>query len=297
VMHWASRPPGGSFGATGSLEAGTPSPVAAVAVGVDGTGRTMTILPAARPLGGLPLVVLRGTTAAPFAEAATLTEPGHVPAASPTFALGADGTAAVAWPDSEGSATTPRLSVAFKGGPFSGALGFGGDASLPAVAVDGSGRAVTAWLAIAGDAQRVLAARFSSAGPAESSILAEAPLTAMPPFPQPSVAFAPSVQRLRIRADRTVRPQLRCVAASTCRGTLRIDVRPAPGRDTIRLGTHRFVLPAGGPRRVTVRATRAARRAALRRSLPGTITVRTTMAIGPTLTRQTSLTIRRTTRR
>ena len=113
-LHWASRPPGGSFGAAGALPPRSPSPVAVVAVGVDATGRTTTVLPASGPIAATsPLVLLRGTTAAPFAEAVTLTEPGHQLVAAPTFALGADGTAAVAWLDSERSSTSVRLSVAF----------------------------------------------------------------------------------------------------------------------------------------------------------------------------------------
>ena len=125
-LHWASRPPGGSFGAAGALPPRSPSPVAVVAVGVDATGRTTTVLPASGPIAATsPLVLLRGTTAAPFAEAVTLTEPGHQLVAAPTFALGADGTAAVAWLDSERSSTSVRLSVAFGDRSFSPSLGLG----------------------------------------------------------------------------------------------------------------------------------------------------------------------------
>ena len=118
----------------------------------------------------------------------------------------------------------------------------------------------------------------------------------MPAPPLPDLAIAPLGQRLKIRADHTVRPQLRCVSASPCRGELRIDVRATAGR-SIRLGTRHFVLPAGSARTVTVRATRAARHAALRRSLRATMTVRTTVNGRSRLTSRVSLTIRRTARR
>lgn len=302
-LHWASRPAGGSFGAAGSLPASPPSPVAVVAVGVDGTGRTTTVLPSSGPIAAAsPLVLLRGTTAAPFGGAVTLTEPGHALVAPPTFALGADGTAAVGWLDGERWSTSVRLSVAFGDGSFSRSLGLGdstrGDAGLPSLAVDGTGRVVAAWLATAnaGESQRVVVTTFHPAGSAGSSIVAQAPLEAMPTPPLPDIAIAPLGQRLRIRADRTVRPQLRCVSASPCRGQLRIDVRVAAGR-SIRLGTRRFVLPAGSARTVTVRATLAARRAAQRRSLRATMVVRTTTRGGSPVTSRVSLTIRRTARR
>jgi len=297
-MHWAARPEGGSFGATGALGPTPISSVAAVAVGVDGQGRTMTILPPYAPFAAsVPLVVLRGTTAAPFADAETLTAPAQSLVSSPSFALGAGGTASVGWP--AGGDSSGQLSVAFDGGAFAPPLGLGPGTSLPAVAVDAGGRVAAAWTATTGGAQRILAATFAPAGLAGSSIVTEAPLITrtLPPLPLTAVAFATASQRLAIRADGTVRPELRCISRTTCRGELRIDVRLRPGGRSIRLGTHRFVLRALSVRRVTVRATRAARRAALRRSLRGTITVRTKMPSGSQPTGRASVTIRRTTAR
>ena len=299
-LRWASRPPGGSFGPAASLGTVLASPVAVAAVGIDGQGRTMTILPSGGPLAGIdPLVVLRGTTTAPFSEAATLTEPERSLTGSPTFALGATGTAAIGFPDALRSSTSTRLSVAFDGGPFAPPLGLGDQTGVPSVAVDGNGRAVAAWLATVGASQRVVAATFSSAGLTGSSVVTSAPLASIRPLPLPlpDVAGATLNQRLSVRRDGTVRPTLFCSSASPCRGTLRIDVRPAPGRKSIRLGTHRFVLPAVSTRRVVVRATRASRRAALRRPLRATITVRSTVANGTPHTIKAALTIRRTTTR
>jgi hypothetical protein len=99
---------------------------------------------------------------------------------------------------------------------------------------------------------------------------------------------------LRIRPDGTLRPRLRCVSTGpSCSGTLRIDVRPAPGRERIRAGTHRFLFKPGRSQRVTVRVTRAARRAAARRSLKGTITVRTTVQAGGSIKDVATVTVRR----
>ena len=297
-MHWASRPPGGGFGPPASLGAVVPSPVGVVALGVDGQGRTMTILPSGGPFAGIvPLVVLRGTTVAPFGEAATLTEPGHSLTGSLTFALGATGTAAIGFPDGVRSSTSTRMSVAFDGGPFAPSLGLGDQTGVPSVAVDGNGRAVAAWLATVGTAQRVVAATFAPTGLTGSSIVTAEPLAALVPLVLPALAGATFNQRLSVRRDGTVRPTLFCTSASPCRGTLRIDVRPAPGRKSIRLGTHRFVLPAVSTHRVVVQATRAARHAALRRPLRGTITVRSTAANGTPHTTKAALTIRRTTTR
>jgi hypothetical protein len=101
---------------------------------------------------------------------------------------------------------------------------------------------------------------------------------------------------LRIRSDGTVRPKLTCVSPqASCYGTLRIDVRPRPGAKRIRLGTHSYTFARGRSAPVVVRVTRAARRAAARRTLKGTITVTTGLARarGVAFTDVVSVTVRR----
>ena len=299
VLRSASRPPGGSFGSpvTSGVVAGLPPDH----VGIDGQGRTIMLF---EPTPAFParfsLQTRHGTVAAPFGEPVTLSAANRDYESINRFAMGAGGSAALSWTEGEPGANRVALAaIASDAGPFSPsfvlARGTFSDLDTPAVAVDGLGRAVLAWTATGANVQRILAAALTPAAIAGPTVVAQGALVARPVLR--SRAAAPARQVLRIRADRTVRPQLTCVSAGpSCHGTLRIDVRPAPGRKLIRLGTHRFRFAAGRSQRVVVRATLAARRAAARRQLTGRITVRTAVNVsgGATVKDVVAVTVRRT---
>jgi hypothetical protein len=90
-----------------------------------------------------------------------------------------------------------------------------------------------------------------------------------------------------------------CVSPqASCTGTLRIDLRPARGAKRIRPGSHSFLFSRRRAAPVLVRVTRAARRAARRRSLKGVITVTTRVegAESVAFTDVVGVTVRRTRR-
>jgi len=294
----AARLPDGSFGApvTSGVAAGSPPE----SIGVDGQGRTVMVL---QPTPVFParfeLQVRRGTVAAPFGEPERLTAADRDIGGPTRFAMASGGNAVLGWLQTD-RFRDPAAQVAIAGdaGPFSNPLvlarGTGGYIDIPDVAIDGSGRAALAWSSVSGNVQRILAASLTPTAAAGPTVVTQAPLV-VPTLAQ-GMARPAARQILRIRADGTVRPKLTCTGA-TCSGTLRIDVRPAPGRKLVRLGTHRFLFKAGRSQPVTVRVTRAARRAAGRRSLKGKITVHTARAGGGrALEAVTAVTVRRTRR-
>ena len=292
VLRSAAGPPGGSFGAPVS------SQVASVrvpeSISVDGQGRTtMALSPATSVLPRLPLQVRRGTVAAPFGEPELLGRDAGGPVRS---AIDSAGRAVLGWLETAPAGNpVAQAAIAGDGGPLSKPFVLSRAASVPDVAIDGAGRAVLAWTDVAGDVQRILAAAVTPTAVAGPTVIAEGRLV-VPPIPpvRQGRASASPRQVLRIRPDGTLRPRLRCVSTGpSCGGTLRIDVRPAPGRERIRAGTHRFLFKPGRSQRVTVRVTRAARRAAARRSLKGTITVRTTVQAGGSIKDVTTVTLRR----
>jgi len=294
----AARLPGGSFGApvSSGVAAGNPPE----SIGVDGQGRTIMVL---QPTPVFParfeLHVRRGSVGAPFGEPERLTAADRDIGGPTRFAMAGGGNAVLGWLDTDRFRDrVAQAAIAGDAGPFSRPLalarGAGGSIDIPDVAIDGTGRAALAWTSVSGDVQRVLAASLSSTAVAGPTVVAQAPLV-VPRIAQ-GLAKAPPRQILRVRADGTVRPHLTC-AGATCSGTLRIDVRPAPGRRLVRLGTHRFLFKAGRSQRVVVRVTRAARRAAARRSLKGTITVGTArVGGGGAIKLVAAVTIRRTRR-
>lgn len=299
-LRWATRQPGEAFGppTTSAVASGLPPGE----LGVDAVGRTYMVR---QPLPVFParfeLEVRRGTVSAPFGAPATLTAPDRDNGGA-RFALGPQGNAAVSWFDTQRALNlTARVAIATDAGPFSAPLTIRTDiselAQLPDVAIDGAGRAVLAWTETAGTVQRVLATALTPAAVAGPTVVAQAALTAAP-SPQ-GRASSPKLQVLRIRSDGTVRPKLVCVSPqASCYGTLRIDVRPRPGAKRIRLGSHSFVFARGRSAPVVVRVTRAARRAAARRTLKGTITVTTNRhgAQGVAFTDAVGVTVRRTRR-
>ena len=293
VLRSAARPPGGSFGAPVSLGVAGVGPES---IGVDGQGRTtMALYPGTSLLTRLPLQVRRGTVAAPFGDPQDL---GRVSGGPVRLAIDGAGHAVLGWLETARSASPVALAaIAGDGGPLSKPFVLSRAASVPDVAIDGAGRAVLAWTDIAGDVQRLLVAAVAAAAAAVAgpTVVAQGRLIIAPPPPvlQGRASASPR-QVLRIRPDGTIRPMLRCQSPRpSCRATLRIDVRPAPGRKRIRAGTHRFVFKAGRSQRVAVRVTRAARRAAARRSLKGTISVRTTVQAGGSIKDVATVTLRR----
>ena len=294
----AARLPGGSFGApvSSGVAAGNPPD----SIGVDGQGRTiMVVQPGPVFPARFELQVRRGTVGAPFGVPERLTAADRDIGGPTRFAMASGGNAVLGWLDTDRFRDpVAQAAIAGHAGPFSRPLalarGTGGSIDIPDVAIDGAGRAALTWTSVSGDVQRVLAASLSPTAVAGPTVVAQAPLV-VPRIAQ-GLARAPARQILRIRADGTVRPHLTCTGA-TCSGTLRIDVRPAPGRRLVRLGTHRFLFKAGRSQRVVVRATRAARRAAARRSLKGTITVGTARVDGGSAIKLVAaVTIRRTRR-
>ncbi len=292
----AARLPGGSFGApvSSGVAAGNPPE----SIGIDGQGRTIMVL---QPTPVYParfeLHVRRGTVGAPFGEPERLTAVDRDIGGPTRFAMASGGNAVLGWLETDRFRDpVAQAAIAGDAGPFSRPLalarGTGGSIDSPDVAIDGAGRAALAWTSVSGNVQRVLAASLSPTAVAGPTVVAQAPLV-VPRIAQ-GLAKAPARQILRIRADGTVRPKLTCTGA-TCSGTLRIDVRPAPGRRLFRMGTHRFLFKAGRSQRVVVRVTRAARRAAARRSLKGTITVGTArVGGGSAIKLVAAVTIRRT---
>jgi hypothetical protein len=215
--------------------------------------------------------------------------------------MGSGGNAVLAWFDTQRYANrVARAAIATDGGPSSSPLRVPIDSEageLPSVAIDGAGRAVLAWMQSSATVQRVLVAALTPTAVAGPTAVAQGALTAPPPTQ--GRASARKGQVLRIRADRTVRPVLTCVSPqASCTGTLRIDVRPAPGAKRIRLGSHSFLFSRGRTAPVVVRVARAARRAARRRSLTGVITVTTRVqgAESVAFTDVVGVTVRRTPR-
>lgn len=294
LLRWATRLPGGGFGTPQSSGA-TGRPVERIGVdvlgrpmeriGVDGLGRTvMTRHPAPVFPGRFELEAWRGTVSAPFSSSQRLTAADRDVAGSTGFAMSSSGTAVVSWLETE-RFTNPvaQAAIAVDAGPFttpialagaSDMIGVPGMVGIPGVATDGTGRVVLAWTIVRGDVQRIVAAAASPTAPAGPTLVAERPMIVQPIVTPPGRGSANPRQVLRIRADGTIRPRLRCESTgAACRGALRVDVRLAPGRKYIRAGTRRFVLAAGRSRLVTVKLVRVARRAATRRTLQGRITV------------------------
>jgi len=291
VLRSAARAPGASFGAPVSSQVASLRPPESISV--DGQGRTtMALYPATSLLPRLPLQARRGTVAAPFGEPEILGRDAGGPVRS---AIDSAGRAALGWQETAPAGNlVAQAAIAGDGGPFSKPFVLSRAASVPDVAIDGAGRAVLAWTDVAGDVQRVLAAAVTPTAVAGPTVIAEGRLVVASISPVQHRASASPRQVLRIRPDGTLRTRLRCVSTGpSCSGTLRIDVRPAPGRERIRAGTHRFLFKPGRSQRVTVRVTRAARRAAARRSLKGTSTVRTTVQAGGSIKDVTTVTLRR----
>ena len=276
-LRWATREPGGTFGPPVTSGVASERNYPPARIGVDAQGRT-TMVAAPNPVfpARFELQVRRGTVTSPFGAPVTVTAPDRDHGGGPRFAIGAAGNAVLAWFDTERFANrVARAAIATDGGPFSAPVtvptdrAAGDSAELPSVAIDGAGRAVLGWTESTGTVQRILVAALTPTAVAGPTVVAQGALT-----PAPSIqgrASAPKGQALRISSGGTVRPRLTCVSPlASCKGTLRIDVRPKPGAKRIRLGTHRFTFSRGRSARVTVRATRAARRAAARRSLKGT---------------------------
>lgn len=292
-LRFATRQPGGRFGP--AMASGMPATLVLGPIGVDDRGRTITLLPHTLPEIGmrLQLHVARGTVDAPFGELAIVSDPARDAPATTAHAFSGDGDAALLWNESDrGNNPATRLALATDGGAFSAprplTTAAGEALESAGLAFDDGGRLVLAWTSPGADRQRVFAAAVSpTAGIAGPTLVAEVPLI----NPQPR-ASAQRGQILRIRTDGTVRPLLRCAApnGTKCRGSARIDVRAASGR-RVRAGTASFVHRADSSQRVAIRLTRTTRRAARRRTLMGTITVRTRTRTGGYVTATTALTL------
>ncbi len=293
-LRFATRQPGGGVGPARS--SGVPADHAPGPIGVDDRGRTRTLL---SPTPTFParyvLQVARGTVDAPFGEVVTVSDPGRDAPAPVEFVSSGSGDAALLWRESDrGRDPSVHLAIATDGGPLHAlrplTAAAGETLQSADLALDDTGRIVLASTSLSADRQRIVAAALSPtagavAGP---TVVAQARL----PDPQPR-ASAPRGQVLRIRSDGTIRPLLRCVSpAMSCRGMVRIDA-PAAGGRRVRAGSARFVHRAGSSRRVTIRIRRATRRAARRRTLTCTITVRTPKISGGYLRATTTLTLRR----
>ncbi len=305
-LRWATREPGGTFGPPVTSGVASANNYPPKRIGVDAQGRTIMV---SAPNPTFParfqLVARRGTVSAPFGEPVVLTAPDRDDGGIARLAIGAGGNAVLAWFDTQRYAQrVARAALAIDGGPLSAPAtvptdsAAGDSVELPSVAIDGAGRAVLGWTQTTGTVQRVLVAAMTPMAVAGPTVVAQGALS-----PAPSVqgrATARKGQVLRIRSDGTVRPVMTCVSPlASCNGTLRIDVRPRPGAKRIRLGSHRFTFARGRTAPVVVRVTRAARRAAARRSLKGTITV-TTLNVEPAegvlFTDAVGVTVRRTRR-
>jgi len=301
-LRWATRLPGGTFGPPMTSGVASDRNYGPEWVGVDDEGRTIMVS-TFNPVGPAPaeLQARRGTVSAPFGDPVTVTAPNSDPGGPSHFAMGGGGNAVLAFLDTQHYADRiARAAIVTDGGPFSSPLRVPIDSeagALPSVAIDGAGRAVLAWTQSSGTVQRVLVAAVTSTAVAGPTAVAQGTLTPAPPIQ--GRAAARKGQVLRIRSDGTVRPVLTCVSPlASCVGILRIDVRPAPGARRIRLGSRYFVFARGRAAPVVVRVTRAARRAARRRSLKGVITVTTRVnrAEGVAFTDVVNVTVRRTRR-
>jgi hypothetical protein len=293
----ATRLPGGSFGAP--VSSGVAAEGAAPqAIGVDGLGRTITILspPSVSPA-SMALQARRGTVSAPFGEPATISAPGQ-DATGPRLAMASDGNAIVSWDEIDHpyqwpGALVEKVAIATDAGPLSPPLTLAHGPSsiaLPAVAIDGTGRGVVIWTRPAVDGERLLAAALTATAVAGPTVVAQAPsYTLQPPHSLPIAK-----QVLSIRTDGTIRPLLACVApdGGSCIGTLQIDARVAGAAKRIHVGAAHFAR-AASLRRVTVHVSRAARRAAAHRSLRVRIVVSTTRPTGGSSRSVASMTLRK----
>ena len=289
----ARRHPGGGFGP--AVSSGVPADHAPGAIGVDEQGRTRTLL-SPTPTFPAPFVlqVAHGTVDAPFGELVTLSDPRRDAPGPPGYAFSSDGDAALLWSESDrGQERSSRVAIGLDGAPFSPPRPLrppaGETFQSVDIAIDDTGRIVLASTGLTADRQRIAATALSpSAGLAGPTLVAQARLV----DPQPR-ASARRGQILRIRSDGTIRPLLRCVSSGiSCRGTVRVDAATTGGR-RFRAGTATFVHKPGSSRRVTIRVTRRARRAAQQRTVRCTITVRTPKISGGSLTSRTALTLRR----
>jgi len=304
-LRWATRQPGETFGPPVTSGVASDRNYPPERIGIDVQGRTILVA-APNPVfpARFELQARRGTVSAPFGDPVTVTGPDRDNGGPTRFAIGTAGNAVLAWFDTQRFAKrVARAAIATDGGPFSQPLSVPADSAagdlvaLPSIAIDGAGRAVLGWTESSATVQRILVAALTPSAVAGPTVVAQGALT-----PAPSIqgrASAPKGQLLRIRPDGTVRPTLTCVSPLlSCTGTLRIDVRPKPGAKRIRLGSHRFIFSRGRSAPVVVRVTRAARRAAARRALKGTITVTTNVhaAQGVASTDAVGVTVRRTRR-
>ncbi|HVF78345.1 MAG TPA: hypothetical protein VNA28_08600 [Solirubrobacteraceae bacterium] len=289
----ATRHPRGGFGL--AVSSGVPADHAPGQIGVDDRGRTRTLLsPTPTFPGRFVLQVARGTVDAPFGELVTVSNPRRDAPAPTAFAFSASGDAVLLWRESDrGRDPSVHVALAADGGPFSAprplATAAGETLQSTDLAMDGAGRIVLAWTSLSADRQRIVVAALSPAAGIAAGPTVVAQIRV--PDPQPR-ASAGRGQVLRIRSNGTIRPLLRCVSPNmSCRGTVRIDAPAAAGR-RVRAGTARFVHKAGSSRRVTIRLNRATRRAARRRTLVCTVTVRTPKIGGGFVSVTTALTLR-----
>jgi hypothetical protein len=298
-LRWASRPPGGSFGAPASSQLA--SSVAPQAIGVDAQGRSLVVLkrfipgPPFGPIAvGPPLGVVyaaRGTVQAPFGAVDTISDPSG-DAGVTRFAMSGGGRAALGFSQSDARYGNrfDRVAIANAAEPFSAPLAVSRPneyADPPDLAIDGAGRVALARTTFDGKAGRVLAASLSPAGVTGVSVVAQAPAVDLH-----GRASAVPRQVLRIAADGTIRPLLRCVSPGlSCRGTVHIDARPVHGRKRIHVASKAFLHKPGTSQRVTMLVSRAARRAVRRTSLKCAIVVLTQARSGTVRTSAT-LTLR-----
>jgi hypothetical protein len=271
------------------------------AIGVDAQGRTLVVLkrfipgPPFGPIAvGPPLGVVyvaRGTVRAPFGALDTISDPSG-DAGVTRFAMSGDGRAVLGFSQSDARYGNrfDRVAIANEEAAFSAPLAVSRPneyADPPDLAIDGTGRVALARTTFDGTAGRVLAASLSPAGVTGVSVVAQAPAVDLhgraSPIPR---------QVLRIQADGTVRPLLRCVSPGlSCRGTVHIDARPVRGQG-IHVASKAFLHKPGTSQRVTMLVSRAARRAVRHKPLRCAIVVLTQARSGTPLRTSATLTLR-----
>ena len=285
-LRWATREPGGTFGPPVTSGVASDRNYPPERIGVDAQGRTIMVA-APNPVfpARFQLQARRGTVSAPFGEPVTLTAPDRDNGGGLTrFAIGAGGNAVLAWFDTQRFANrVARAAIATDGGPFSAPVSVPVDAEAygavepPSVAIDGAGRAVLGWTESAGTVQRVLVAALTPTAVAGPTVVAQGALHAR--ALDPGTGLGP-------QGPGAAHPFGRHGAAGAhVRLAAGVVLRDAAHRRAPEAG--RQAHPAGQPSLhllardrsapVVVRVTRAARRAAARRSLKGRITVTTTM--------------------
>jgi hypothetical protein len=289
VAHAATRPAAGApFGVPATVAFG--GPLFALSAGIDGQGRAV-VAGVANIARHSVLQVARAATGTAFDTPVSLSDPSRDASAPTSLSVAANGGAAVAWLETVNGDAVARVALSHDGGAFAPTLTLkpatDEAADVPAVAVDGAGRVVPVWTSVAGDIDRVLAASIAGSAVSGPTVIAQA--TA--PRRVAAGRYAPRVdvgvaQSLRIQSNGHIRPLLVCSAPAgvKCRGTVRID-RPKRGhRPRLHVASARFVLARGAVRRITMRATRAARHAAARATLDCIIAARTANPAGAATT-------------